>query len=118
MVVDDAWYQQAASCVDDLCAGQADVALAFNVFDDSSADEQRCLVAFALVQDRGMSDNSLHLRGLIFDILRRMTPKSASLNMPPLILLVPSSRFTKITGTSLTLKPRHSALYFISIWKA
>ena len=49
---------------------------------------------------------------------RRMTPKSASLKMPPDILLVPSSRLTKTTDTSLILKPRRKAVYFISIWKA
>ena len=36
---------------------------------------------------------------------RRMTPKKASPKMPPLILLVPSRRLTKMTGTSLILKP-------------
>ena len=34
---------------------------------------------------------------------RRITPKKASPNMPPLILLTPSRRFTNITGTSFIL---------------
>ena len=38
-------------------------------------------------------------------ILSLMTPKRASLNMPPLIFDVPSTRLTKITGTSFILKP-------------
>lgn len=35
----------------------------------------------------------------------RMTPKKASPNIPPDIFEVPSLRLTKITGTSLILKP-------------
>ena len=34
-----------------------------------------------------------------------ITPKNASPNMPPLILLTPSCQFTNITLTSLILKP-------------
>ena len=49
------------------------------------------------------------VRGFILPVMaaqrRRTTPKSASEKMPPLILLVPSMRFTKMTGTSLSLKP-------------
>lgn len=48
---------------------------------------------------------------------RRMTPKKASPKMPPDILLVPSLRLTKMTGTSLILKPMRHAVNFISIWK-
>ena len=36
---------------------------------------------------------------------KRITPKRASLKIPPLILLVPSTRLTKMTGTSLILNP-------------
>ncbi len=47
-----------------------------------------------------------------------ITPKNASPNIPPDILLVPSLRFTNITETSFILKPILYAVYFISIWKA
>ena len=59
-----------------------------------------------------------YLRGRNFMKRRRITPKKASPKMPPDILLVPSSRLTNTTGTSFTLKPSLSAVYFISIWKA
>ena len=62
------------------------------------------------------------LRARIFPVSlaqrRRMTPKRASLKMPPDILLVPSSRLTKTTGTSLIRYPSVRAVNFISIWKA
>ena len=62
------------------------------------------------------------LRARIFPVSlaqrRRMTPKRASLKIPPDILLVPSSRLTKTTGTSLMRYPSVRAVNFISIWKA
>lgn len=48
---------------------------------------------------------------------RRITPKKASPNMPPLIFDTPSRLLTNITGTSLILKPILYAVNFISIWK-
>lgn len=50
--------------------------------------------------------------------LRRMTPKTASPNMLEFILDVPSTRLTKMMGTSTTLKPYLNAVNFISIWNA
>ena len=47
-----------------------------------------------------------------------MTPKNASLNIPPLILDVPRTRFTNITGTSQILNPHMWVVNFISIWNA
>ena len=46
-----------------------------------------------------------------------MTPKNASPKMPPDIFDTPSRRLTKMTGTSLILKPILYAVNFISIWK-
>ena len=37
--------------------------------------------------------------------LNRITPKAASLNIPPLIFETPSTRLTNTTGTSFILKP-------------
>ena len=71
---------------------------------------------FSLIHYRCVAYN--HFLPLILPILSLITPKRASLKMPPLILLVPSSRLTNTTGTSLILNPRRRALYFISIWKA
>src|SRR5689334_6159963 len=50
--------------------------------------------------------------------LSSITPKAASLIMPPLILDVPSMRSANVIGTSLILKPCFHAVNFISIWKA
>lgn len=47
-----------------------------------------------------------------------MTPQNASLNIPPLILEVPSVRSVKMMGTSFNLNPNVHAVNFISIWKA
>ena len=49
---------------------------------------------------------------------RRITPNTASPNMEEFILDVPSTRFTKIMGTSTMRKPSSRAVNFISIWKA
>ena len=50
--------------------------------------------------------------------LRLMTPKIASLKIPPDIFDVPSRRSVKIIETSSILNPSFQAVYFISIWKA
>lgn len=47
---------------------------------------------------------------------RRMTPQNASPKIPPLILDVPSLRFTNMIGTSASSNPSFQAVYFISIW--
>ena len=49
--------------------------------------------------------------------LRAMTPQNASPKIPPDIFELPALRLTKMTGTSATLKPFLTAVYFISIWK-
>lgn len=48
-------------------------------------------------------------------VLSLMTPNTASENMPELILLVPSTRFTKMMGTSFMRNPHFMAVNFISI---
>ena len=75
-------------------------------------------IVLPFVDDIRIQKNGSHFLGFILLIRNLTTPNSASLKIPPLILLVPNSRLTKITGTSLTLNPRQSELYFISIWKA
>ena len=81
--------------------------------------QQGADVRLPIVYYRCIVDYRLHAFLLLKLVIRSLiTPKSASLNMPPDILLVPNSRFTNTTGTSFILKPRRRAVYFISIWKA
>ena len=83
---------------------------------DLIINQDRCALHLPLIDRHGIFDESPahyacgaagfwgYLRNQL-DIFRRITPKNASLKMPPLILDVPSSRFTNITGTSLILNP-------------
>ena len=83
-------------------------------------NQQGADMRLPIVYYRCIADNRLHHAFLLLNFVMRsfITPKRASLNMPPDILLVPNSRFTNTTGTSFILKPRRRAVYFISIWKA
>ena len=52
------------------------------------------------------------------EIFSLITPNTASEKIPELILLVPSTRFTNMIGTSLMVNPHFNEVNFISIWKA
>ena len=114
--VDDAWQEETSLRFHLFLSLEMDFLVVGNAGDASLANEERANKAFSLVDDCGVLDDHFLPRIL----LRRnfITPKRASLKMPPLILLVPSSRLMKMTGTSFTRNPSCRDVYFISIWKA
>ena len=114
--IDDAWQEETSLCFHLFLSLEMDFLVVGDAGDASLANEERASKAFSLVDDCGVLDDHFLPRIL----LRRnfITPKSASLKIPPLILLVPSSRLMKMTGTSFTRNPSCRDVYFISIWKA
>ena len=122
VVINDTGEQQHSAAVHHLCPLQHGYVRTFiNAGDAGVLHHQRAGKSASFIAEFGTlyDDCLLHdLLGLMWVSRRRITPNRASLNMPPLILLVPSSRLIKMTGTSFTLNPRHRAEYFISIWKA
>ena len=126
--IDHAGQQEAALGINDLVgrAGGRHIAVAHHGFHMMVLDEEGAYEAFALIDYRGIfykcplvHDNGFYRisfrpyfgepTGFIFPRMAAQrsftTPKSASPKIPPLILLVPSWRLTKMTGTSVTLKP-------------